>query len=37
MDKYKAGGMQVINMTIGGINNVIYGKPGAERTPRLRT
>jgi mannonate dehydratase len=30
MDKYKAGGMQVINMIIGGINNVIYGKPGAD-------
>jgi hypothetical protein len=22
--------MQVINMIIGGINNVIYGKPGAD-------
>ena len=30
MDKYKAGGMQVINMMIGGLNNVIYGRPGAD-------
>jgi mannonate dehydratase len=31
MDKYTAGGMQVINMMIGGINNVIYGKAGADQ------
>ncbi|HYP08449.1 MAG TPA: mannonate dehydratase [Bryobacteraceae bacterium] len=31
MDKYKAGGVQVINMMIGGLNNVIHGKPGADQ------
>jgi mannonate dehydratase len=30
MDKYKAGGIQVINMMLGGINNVIWGRPQAE-------
>jgi mannonate dehydratase len=30
MNKYKAGGVQVINMMLGGINNVIHGKPGAD-------
>jgi mannonate dehydratase len=30
MDKYKAGGVQVINMMIGGLNNVIWGRPGAD-------
>jgi mannonate dehydratase len=30
MDKYKAGGITVINMMIGGFNNVIWGKPGGD-------
>ena len=29
MDQYKAAGMTVINMMIGGFNDVIWGRPGA--------
>lgn len=30
MDRYKAAGMTVINMMIGGFNDVIWGRPGAN-------
>jgi mannonate dehydratase len=30
MDRYKAAGMTVINMMIGGFNDVIWGRPGAD-------
>ncbi|MDA1313521.1 MAG: mannonate dehydratase [Acidobacteria bacterium] len=30
MDGYRAGGIEVINMMIGGINDVIWGRPGAD-------
>lgn len=30
MDKYKAGGVSIINMMIGGFDDVIWGKPGAD-------
>lgn len=30
MDRYKAAGISVINMMIGGLDQVIHGKPGAD-------
>jgi mannonate dehydratase len=30
MDRYKAGGISVINMMISGFNNLIWGKPGGD-------
>lgn len=30
MDRFKAGGIQVINMMLVGINDVIWGRPGAD-------
>ncbi len=30
MERFKAGGITVINMMIGGFNDVIWGRPGAE-------
>jgi mannonate dehydratase len=30
MDQYKAGGVSIINMMIGGFDDVIWGKPGAD-------
>lgn len=31
MDRHKAGGLNVINMMIGGFNNAIYGRPGRDQ------
>ena len=30
MDQYKAGGVSIINLMIGGFDDVIWGKPGAD-------
>ena len=30
MDRFKAGGITIINMMIGGFNDVIWGRPGAD-------
>lgn len=30
MDRFKAGGITICNMMIGGINDVIWGRPGAD-------
>ena len=34
MDRYKGAGIAIINMMIGGIDDVIWGRPGLMRRSR---